>query len=187
MSLRTLVALLALGCIPAAHAATIEARNCASHAELTCVVSVSNLDVAGVSYNVAFVHDSFDNIYTSGTAPAFTDLPSAGALGQALASVFNASALGRIDYGAGGERAFFWVPFTVAGDVGYGRWTYQLGSWGDPYFGAINAATAGFYAVAIAPVPVPAAVWLFVSALMGLVAVRRADRRRGYPGVTRRF
>ena len=173
--MRTLLMMLAMAAASTTHAATVTTDVCPLRSQLVCVQSVSDLDIEGTRYNVEFVFGSFDSIYASGTETPFTDLTSAFVAGQALAAELNTTAARRVDYGGGAEIAFFQVPFIVSGDIGYSRWGFGVDAWENRNPGALDSGTAAPYAVFSTVVPIPAAVWLFGSALFGLGWFRRAS------------
>jgi hypothetical protein len=176
-----LPALLVLGLIaPAAQAATVILDPTEGSA-----LGIQDLPYGGLVYDVTFVPDTLSNIY--GAPPNlnldFTDSNVADEVVVAVNAALNTSTAVRV-----GADASVWASeYRIAYDYNFSDGTFdtrggesnlQIGGWitGQQRFNVSPDLTNDVYAV-FAPVPIPAAVWLFGSGLLGLVGIAR--RRRG--------
>jgi hypothetical protein len=149
---------------------------------------VINVPGFGGTYDVVFTPDSFNSIQPSGSYPIYDQ-----DLGSTVASdvvdvilgvlnTTNASKVG-VSIGASGgyNSGIFYLPLAdglidpVNTLLGYrGRYLSTTGPWENLDTANIDKRFAdSFITVALVPVPLPAAAWLFGSGLLGLIEIAR--------------
>lgn len=155
---------------------------------------IENLDVGGTLYNVNFVWETAENIYGSPPNPVF-DFPGDSSAADARSAVLGALNDYNAALGAGQtlvdlvgpqnrsqESTFFRIGYvsessgtTIRNLRGsYQENPFQL--WEEDVGTAIVAYNAVESWADFTVVPVPAAVWLFGSGLLGLIAVARRKK-----------
>ena len=142
---------------------------------------ILNLDVNGATYNVDFNSGTANSIY--GTAPrtyAFGNVSEAQAANDAIVAALNAHLLSEITLvgGAISNSGQYNIGYADNSDVDVVIGNYNdptAGDWGNLGTGTVSATTKLVYAE-FSPVPVPAAVWLFGSGLLGLIGVARRKK-----------
>ena len=111
---------------------------------------------------------SYDTVSPSGTAAAFILTPAAESWGMLVAGVI-------------GAPPMFWL--TANGLGPYDVYTADTSSPTSPYLydgGAIfDEVFAVWTPAAVSAVPLPAAAWLFISAIAGLAGAKRLSRSKG--------
>jgi hypothetical protein len=145
---------------------------------------ILGIEIIGITYNVSFEVGSFDSLSVGDNFPFLNDRAGIGA--SSAAAAINAALNEVSAYLVGPDSAsgisFYTIPhyeFSVDG-VGrnYGRISYRLNpdGWTDyTSRNHINSDTTARYAVFSTVVPIPAAVWLFGSALAGLGWIKRTQ------------
>lgn len=158
--------------LSAAHAATV-------HVDGSIATGVTGLQVGSAIYDVSFTfyatHAEWPGMLDVTTIDAANDVM------NALATALDAANVTRIRYtGTSGSYdhtgATIWYGADAASLLG--RSISAAGGW-SAFIGASNAPlnNARPFAVDLTPVPLPAAAWLFGSALLGLASLARQRKR----------
>lgn len=130
------------------------------------VTEIMNLDVGGVLYNVAFVYDSADDIWSGN--PDFTTQADALAANMAINEALNAASPEVTTVGPT-LSYFYKVPYAIDGDVvSYclSKYDGSAQDWVHAFDSTVSASEDKPYAVFTAVVPEPATM-----ALLGLGAL----------------
>ena len=162
----------------AAQAATVQIDGTGTNA-----TGILNLDVGGTLYNVEFLFISSNTLYGSPPIFDFPSLATAASARDAVVDVLNAaSTVETVGRDGGVNFDFFGIGFDVASVEPITLFSRGVvlplsGNWGipDPGIGGVDSSTPAMYA-SFTVVPVPAAVWLFGSGLLGLVAIARRKK-----------
>ena len=173
-----------------AHVATVKFENGTSKA-----IGIENLDIDGTLYNVAFTSTGTVAVQVYGIIPGQFDFSLATTATTAINAVnFELNKADATGVGAEGSGAvpFFWVGFdsemgvdpqieivfvfeTIRGEVQTGAnkiWVRIEGATDSELYNFGQGVWAGF-----TPVPIPAAVWLLGSGLIGLLGLRKRFKR----------
>ena len=180
MKIRILIGIIAGIFALSAHSATLVV----SGGQL---MGATEVDVDGINYDVSFMDGSCISLFEGCTAFAFTNLGDAQAASQALLDqVF----IGTFDTTPGltngidiASPGFILTPFWTTGSLLIGSTAFNFLSTGSDFSlptpmdiaNDLTDAPLFTYAVWTAAVPVPAAAWLFMSAIVGLTGVKRAS------------
>ena len=160
----------------AAQAATVQIDGTETNA-----TGILNLDVGGTLYNVEFLFNSSNTLYGSPPIFDFPSLATAASARNAVVDALNTEpAVVTVGREGGANLDFFGIGFDVASASPitlFTRGAVLLNDWGipDPGIGGVDSSTPAMYA-SFTVVPVPAAVWLFGSGLLGLVAIARRKK-----------
>jgi hypothetical protein len=186
-----LIGLLTLLAGAAVHAATVQTAPCGPPAgnvsegpgSGTCVTGILNLDVLGTIYDVAIVVDTGANVFGSPTTPSpvptfWGNQAGASAAVTAIVNALNTEGGIAGATGVAGSRYWIDIPWGYNGlefDVEFAD-HYLSTSWLNSGIGSCGfreGCTAEGWALFTPVVPVPAAVWLFGSALGVMGWLRR--------------
>ena len=200
--MRKLIGLLMLVCAGSVNAATVVM----SDGQL---MGATGVEVNGASYDVAFLDGSCNSLYNGCTGLPFTTSSEALAASQALRdqvmipqsiNPYLINGLGPFTGGPPhmGKGVFIWTPAAELWGI---LAALPFDNWHNPFNGVNGAGTStstspfllnggGFdllvddvYAVwtpaAVSAVPLPAAAWLFISAIAGLAGAKRLSRSKG--------
>jgi hypothetical protein len=165
--MKKLLATFGLMCLAlSAHAATLHYTDSSnSH-----VIAIESLDIGGTFYNVDFDYDAYSTF--GGDDEFWTTAAEASAAVDAINALFDANGVyGVANYGI--PDCLSSPCYTVKYAPGTGVLAYAFGDWinaGGGAFGSEFDPLATAWSVAV---PIPAAVWLFGSALAGLMGLRR--------------
>jgi len=178
-SLHFLGACVALLFLSATQAAIVTTSACSFDAGKDCASSISGLDIAGVSYEVTFVKGSFSALNSGGSFIEFDDLSTAEGARDSIRDALNGSTAKGIDLGASDVISVY-VPYEVVGSSVYLSGVlnnFADLTWINSGTGDHDVSSEFYYAAFSAtPVPVPAGLWLFGSAL-GLVGWLRRSAK----------
>lgn len=170
--LRTIGVLATLLMASGGWGATVETISCPVNSSLTCATRITDLVVDGVTYNVDFVRDSFDNLNSGSNFPFVNDATNGAAARDAITLALNGTSATRIDYGDVDINDFF-VPYQVNASVwSYTGYCVSDDCWGEDS-GPVDPANNKIRYATFSVVPIPASAWLFGSALLGLGAIKR--------------
>jgi len=158
-----------------AHSATVDIVSCYFNTNLDCAQGVTNLDVDGSFYDVTFVGGDFTDIYPDETASPFWGQESfadafSTALGSAVSGVTFTSFVDLIDSTNSTESKL------ITGDGNLFQYSgFEVNVDGSVTSSDSISGFGGLYVefTPAAAVPVPAAAWLFGSALGFLGWMRR--------------
>ena len=170
--------LFAVACtwLPVAHAATVQFKPGSS----TVATGISGLDVSGTVYNVDFIgtvrHNEWPSMLDVTTKPEATSVI------LAIGTAFENAGVTSVEYDTVGGGTFdlasatLWYGTNSTQLLGVNINPNNLGGWtgfvGDST-APLNNAYPFSVDLTVASVPVPAAVWLFGSGLLGLVGISR--------------
>lgn len=140
---------------------------------------INGLVVNSQTYSVAFVRDSFNNLDGGSNFPLFGDSASTQAAANAINLILNSEPTvpGEVGPSAGNARGIYGLPFAVTSESGVQTFGGSYTLFTPDVWSTVGASkfpdnTTDIYAI-LTPVPVPAAVWLFGSALGLLGWMRR--------------
>lgn len=145
----------------------------------SAATGIDGLLVDGVTYNVTFVHDSYNNVYSS-TPPTFLGEPStADDAANALADALTALAVTEVS-AAGADGAVFIPDYDAAGSnigpyAGYAGGSSWYGVAGYTAVDTSVSSSGDYSTWSNAATPLPAALPLFATGLgaLGLLGWRR--------------
>ena len=144
-------------------------------------IGIQDLVVGGTTYNVNFVPGSYDSVYGAGQPTFFNDEAGGDDAADAIMNILNAEL--SVPEIAIGATEVLWVPYEtvptnsfralqVGHDTDAAPWRRFANFQGlrDVDF---SGAPSSWLFTEFSAVPVPAAVWLFGTALVGLVGFSR--------------
>jgi len=172
-----LPALLVLGLIaPSAQAATVILDGSGDIA-----LGIQGLAYDGMVYDVTFVPDTPGNIY--GVPPNLDlDFDSSSVVEEVIAVVnaaletSTATKVGTESFSNGEYRIAYNYSLSRGEFDTWGGENAALGNWNTAPTDTVSPDTINDVYAVFAPVPIPAAVWLFGSALLGLVGMARRSK-----------
>ncbi|MDH3978060.1 MAG: hypothetical protein OEU86_06050 [Gammaproteobacteria bacterium] len=127
--------------------------------------SISGLDVGGTLYDVSFQFGSWDDVGGSSVFPYNGDASGAIAASNAINLILANAGAQSVGESAGAAYANYYVPYSYAFGGGNGAYNvYSGGNWLNPIFNGYSG-NVSFATMTLQAVPIPAAVWLFGSAL----------------------
>lgn len=142
------------------------------------VTGINGLEVNSVSYNVDFVYNSYNQIWSSSTPEFWADASGAEIAVLAINTVLNDDAIPPpVILDASGTRYF--VPWRWDGaatliETKYGQrfdsgWSTSSPLKTDPNF--------SYHYATFSQVPIPGAIWLLGSGLIGIVGIRKKFKK----------
>lgn len=131
---------------------------------------ILDLDVGGTAYNVSFEFDTFNNLNTGGNFPFLGDGANASSATNAIVAALNGASATSAGPSSSSSQTLFLVPYTSGGSTIIGLYS---SSWQNFGVGGALPDTDRVYATFHAVVPVPAATWLFITGLAGLIGISR--------------
>ncbi len=153
--------------------ATVQTISCPVTPSSTCATGITGLVVGTTAYDVDFVFGSFDALNAGDNFPFVNDQSNAEIARDAINSALAGVSVYAINSLASVEFNYFGVSYaTTPTEATMAQGLSGGGSWSITQSATFTRNGDGNYAV-FSAVPIPAAAWLFGSALLGLGALKR--------------